>query len=280
MSYRLVVDTACDLTKQMERDMNVLSVPFKITVGDVEHVDNDDLDMRAYLDEMKASPDPIRTSCPSPYDYVEKLKECEEENIFILTISSKLSGSHNSAEVAKEEFLKENPNKRVYVFDSESASAGETSVALEIYKKMGEDSSFEEKVKEVNEFISENRTFFILESLDNLIKNGRIKKTAGLIANVLNIRPIMKAEYGEISLFEMNRGFKKSLSKLATSIGKKSSDFSKSTLVISHVDAIEKAKEFEKKVRELYNFKEIITLQARGLSSGYADNGGIIIGFK
>ncbi|RVU53912.1 DegV family protein [Anaerosphaera multitolerans] len=280
MDYRLIVDTACDLTKEMEEDYKILSVPFKIDIDEREYVDDENLDIDGFLNAMKNSPNPIRTSCPAPFDYLEKMKECEEEIILILTISSKLSGSYNSAIVARDEYLEECPNSKVFVLDSKSAAAGETLVALEILSVMSEEGTVEEKIEKIEKYIDNNHTFFILESLDNLIKNGRIKKTAGLIANVLNIRPIMVAEDGEISLYEMNRGFKKSLTKLATAIGKFGDDFSNRTLVISHVDAIEKAKDFEKRVKELYNFGKILILQSRGLSSGYADNGGIVIGFN
>lgn len=277
--YRLIVDSACDLTKEMEMDMNILSVPFKIDVDDIEYVDNENLDMENFLNAMKSSPNPIRTSTPSIFDYLEKLRECEEDNIFILTISDKLSGSYNIAMMAKDEFMKECPDKKVHIFDSKSASAGETIVALEIYEVMKEDSSFEQKVDKITNFINENKTFFILESLDNLMKNGRIKKSAGLIVNVLNIKPIMTTDNGEIVPYEMHRGFKKSLSTLAVVVGKTAKDFSNKTLVISHVDAVDKAREFEKKIRASYNFKNIIILHTKGLASGYADNGGIVIGF-
>ncbi|WP_036729631.1 DegV family protein [Peptoniphilus mikwangii] len=278
MDYRIVVDTGCDITEEMEREMNILSVPFKITVDDVEFVDDENINLDEFLDSMIKSNNPIRTSCPSPYDYLEKLNKCEEKNIFVVTISSKVSGSYNSAVIAKNDYVSEHPDKNVFIVDSKSASAGQTSVVLKLWEIINEASSFEEKTKKITTEVDNNKTFFILESLDNLIKNGRIKKTAGLIANILNIRPIMTTDDGDICLFEMNRGFKKSLSKLANAIGNVASNLEEKVLVISHVDALEKAKDLEKKVRELYKIKDVIIIHTRGLSSGYADNGGIVIG--
>ena len=279
MSYKLIVDSGCDLTMEMEKEMNIGTVPFKIAVDDKEFIDDENFNMDLFLKTMKESSNPIKTSCPAPFDYEEAAEEFSEDEIFILTISSKLSGSYNSANIAKNQILAKNPKAKVHVFDSKTASAGETCIALKINEFINMGLEFEEIIKRTDEEIAKLKTFFILENLDNLIKNGRIKKTAGLIANVLNIRPIMIGENGEISLFEMNRGFKKSLSKLADALGNVADDFENRTLVISHVNGLEKAEEFEKKVRSLYNFKDIKIIHTKGLSSGYADNGGIVIAF-
>ena len=278
MSFKIIIDSGSDLDREMEEHMNISTVPFKIDVNGKEYIDNEEFNMPDFLATMKASSEPIRTACPAPFDYEKALEEAEEDSIFVVTISSKLSGSYNSANIAKNA-VEEKSGKKIHVFDSKSASAGETCVVIKIQECIEKGMSFEETVETVENFINEMKTFFILESLDNLIKNGRIKKTAGLIANVLNIRPIMIGVQGEISLFEMNRGFKKSLSKLADALGTVCSNFEERTLVISHVDALDKAMDFKKKVESLYNFKDIIVVHTRGLSSGYADNGGIVVAF-
>lgn len=279
MSYKLIVDSGCDLTTEMEKEMNISTIPFKIAVDDKEFIDDENFNMDLFLDTMKNSSNPIKTSCPSPFDYESEVEKASEDEIFILTISSKLSGSYNSANIAKNQILEKDPKKKVHVFDSKTASAGETCIALKINEFIKNGLGFDEIVEKTENEIDKLKTFFILENLDNLIKNGRIKKTAGLIANVLNIRPIMIGENGEISLFEMNRGFKKSLSKLADALGNVVDDIEDRTLVISHVNGLEKAEEFEKKVRSLYNFKDIKIIHTKGLASGYADNGGIVIAF-
>lgn len=279
MSYKILVDSGCDLTPVMEKEMNVGNIPFKITVDDREFIDDENFNMELFLESMKESSGPIKTSCPAPYDYEQAIEESVEDEVFIVTISSKLSGSYNSANIAKNVMMEKYPQKKIHVFDSKSASAGETCIAIKIYELIQAGKNFDEIVEEVENKINGLKTFFILESLDNLIKNGRIKKTAGLIANVLNIRPIMIGVQGEISLFEMNRGFKKSLSKLADAIGNVGENLEEKTLVISHANGLEKAEEFKKKVSLLYNFKEILVIHTKGLSTGYADNGGIVVAF-
>ncbi|CDZ75492.1 putative DegV family protein [Peptoniphilus sp. ING2-D1G] len=279
MKYKIISDTSCDLTKEMQEKINLSYVPFKITVDSKEFIDDDNLNVRELIDTMVASDNPIKTACPSPFEYLKVFKEAEEDNIFVVTISQKLSGSYNSAKVAEEEFKKEFPNKKIYIADSKSASAGQTSVVYKLVKILENEEDFENAIEKINKTVDDNKTFFILESLENLIKNGRIKKTTGLIANILNIRPIMEEIDGEIALFEMNRGFTRSLSKLANALGNICDNMEERVLFISHVAGLEKAKFFKEKVEKLYDFKDIIIIHTKGLASGYADNGGIVIGF-
>lgn len=278
MNYRIISDTSCDINEELEKELRVLLVPFKIDIEGVENVDDKNLDINDFIEQMRKTQNPIKSACPSPFDYLEKLEECEENTLLIVTISSKLSGSHNSAMIAKTEFEKEHPNKKVYIIDSKSASAGQLSVLLQAHKIMEQDKSIEDKISEIENAVDRNHTFFILESLDNLVKNGRIKKTAGLIANALNIRPTMTSINGEIEIHEINRGFKKSLMKLAKELGTIVDDIEERILVISHVDALEKAQLLAEKAREVCKFKDVLIVHTKGLATGYADIGGIVVG--
>ena len=178
MDYKIVADSSCDLNQDLEQRLDIKLVPFKIDIDERSFIDNKDLDIEDFKKTMKASPNPIRTSCPSPGDFVEEYKK--SENVFVVTISAALSGTYNSAELAKDMMLEEDPNKFVYVFDSKSASIGETLTALKIDELIKKGLSNTEIVEKVEAYIDETTTYFISESLDNLIKNGRISKTKGL----------------------------------------------------------------------------------------------------
>lgn len=280
MDYKIISDSSCDLTKEYEKKLDIDFVPFKIDVEDKTFVDDDDLDVQYFIQEMVKSKEAIKTSCPSPNEYLEAMKKYAHlKGIFLLTISSKLSGSYNAAMTAVNIFKSENPDTKVHIFDTKSASAGQTNIAIKIKEIIDTGIDFDEIVKKGEAFIDELHTFFVLESLDNLLKNGRIKKTTGLIANMLNIKLVMRAVDGEIELYEMNRGFKKALSKMAETVEKFGGNVEEKRLTISHVNALEKAKLLEEKIREKYNFKEIIITPTKGLASGYAYDGGIVIGY-
>lgn len=277
--FKIISDSSCDLTKEEINDLDVSYVPFKITIDGKEFIDDYDFNLNDFLTDMENTKNPITTSCPSPFDYMEEIEKNKDRDIYLVTISSKLSGSFNAAQVAAKEAKEKYPDINIGLIDSKSASAGQTRLVLKLLEYLKENNSFEETMDKITKYIDSQITMFVLESMQNLIKNGRIKKSAGLIANVLNIRPIMMSNDGEIELYEMNRGMKKSLDKLMLAIGKLNKNKENGVLSISHVNAKERAESFAQKAKELYNFKDIVVRQTNGLSAGYADVGGIVIAF-
>lgn len=280
MKFKILADSCCDLNEERKKKLKISLVPFKIDVDDKSFIDDENLDTNKLIEAMKASPNPIKTSCPSPGDYLERYRDADVDNIYVITISKNLSGSYNSAVLSKNILEKDEPHKRVHVFDSKSASVGETLVALKIHELIEEKFSHSEIVEKVEKYIKEMKTFFILESLDNLIKNGRISKTKGLIANVLNLKPIMGSDGdGNIELVESVRGTKKAFKRLVELIGEKGEKLEEKVLAISHANALEKALELKEEIKQRYNFKDIILVKQAGLSTAYANEGGIILVF-
>lgn len=278
--YGIVADTSCETSESITEKYGVVFASFKIDVDHVTYADDENLDLDAYIDHMNSSPNPIKTACPSPGEFKAALEEADAEELFIITISSKLSGSYESAMVARDMFLEEHPERKVHVIDSKSAVSGETNVYIKLTKLMDEGFAFEEIVEEITKFVDNSRTLFVLEDLNNLIKNGRIKKTAGLIANMLSIKPVMRATDGEIELHELSRGINNSLDKMVKSIGTFVQDTAGKTIVIAHVRAPEKVERVVENIKKLYEFSVIEVVHARGLSSGYAADKGIVIAFE
>lgn len=278
MSYKIVADSSCDLNDDLKQKLNIVHVPFNISVDEQKFIDNQNLSVDNLIKAMKKSPNPIKTSCPSPGDFASEY--IDTENIFAVTISSKLSGAYNSAVLAKEMVKESNPEKYIHVFDSKSASIGETLIAIKIQELINQKLENLDIVEKVEKYISEMKTFFILENLDNLIKNGRISKTKGLIANVLNLKPIMGDDGdGNIKLIENNRGTKKAFKRLVELIGETGEKIEEKILGIAHVNALEKAESLKKEIEKLYNFKDIVLVKTGGLSTAYANDGGIILVF-
>lgn len=279
MTYRIITDTGCDLSSNFKDQINIDFIPFHLAIGDNNYMDSDELNTDEFLSLMTASSSPIKSACPSPDDFLSALEKAHEDNIFLVTISSKLSGSYNSAKIAVDEYKEKNKDKNIHLVDSKSASAGQSSLVLKIADICQSEKDFDSMVKRVEEAVESNHTYFILERFDNLVKNGRMPRLGKKIAGLLNIKPIMKGSDGDISLHEINRGVKKSMNHLVKQIGKDTNIFSDKTLVISHIDAMDKASFIREKLEELYDFKKILILRARGLATVYADKGGIVIGF-
>ncbi|MBU5669427.1 DegV family protein [Peptoniphilus sp. MSJ-1] len=276
--YKIISDSSCDLTKKEIVEMNIEYVPFIIEVDGVEYKDDNNLNIEGYLGKMENSKNPIKTACPSPYDYLNVIERNLDKDIYILTISSKLSGSYNSAKVAEKEAKEKHPDIKIHVIDSKSASAGQTRIALKMLEVLKEN-DFDSTIKIIEEFVDNQKTMFVLESLQNLIKNGRIKKTTGLLANVLNIRPIMIANNGEIEPYEISRGTKKSLDKMAKAIGSLKNEKDLDIVTISYVRNKERAEKLGENIKELYKNVKVHIRHTNGLSSGYADLGGIVIAY-
>lgn len=276
--YAIIADTSCETTEEMRKDYGLTYASFKIDIDNKTYVDDDNLDLDAYIEHMNKSPNPIKTACPSPGEFKEALEENKDaDELFIITISKKLSGTYDSATLARNMFIEENPDKKVYVIDSKSAVAGETNVYLELVKLLDQNIQFEEIVEKITEFVDNMRTLFVLEDLSNLIKNGRMSRPAGMIANMLSIKPVMTANDGEIELHELSRGINNSLNKMVKAVGTFVEDTLDKTIVISHVRAPEKVEKIIEGIKSAYDFAKIEVIQARGLSSGYAADKGIVI---
>ena len=278
MTCKIVADSSCDLNDDLKGKLNISLVPFKIDVDEESFIDNANIDVARLIKSMKNSPNPVKTSCPSPGDFAKEYEK--HDDIFAVTISSKLSGTYNSALLAKQMAEEKEPKKFIHVFDSKSASVGETLVSIKIQELIDQSLSNLEIVDKVEKYIKEMKTFFILENLDNLIKNGRISKTKGLIASVLNLKPIMGDDGdGNIDLIENNRGTKKAFKRVVEIIGETGEKLEEKILGIAHVDALERAENLKNEIEGLYNFKDIILVKTAGLSTAYANDGGIVLVF-
>ena len=175
MSFKIVVDSCCDLTPQMRRDPCFVKVPLTIHSNGSVFVDDDTLDQADLLWAMKQSPEAPSTACPSPQAYLDAFQG-EEQDIYVVTLSALLSGSHNSAEQARVLMEEEEPERNIYVFNSCSAASGEVLIALKIQELASSGMPFKRVIREVEQYIYQMQTLFVLESLENLRKNGRLTK--------------------------------------------------------------------------------------------------------
>jgi DegV family protein with EDD domain len=277
MSIKIIADSCCDLSEQMEKEIKVDIAPLVLYLKDKSFVDDENLDVKQYIKEMAQCEVSPKTACPSPQDYMKKFEG--EESVFVVTLSSALSGSYNSAVLARNLFLDEVGNKFIHVFDSLSASVGETLVVQKIHELSKLNKSEFEIVDKVSAYIKEMKTFFLLESLEHLAKAGRLSPLVAKVASVFSIKPIMVGDEGNIKLYEKVRGYKKAFMRLIETIGEKGKDFEDKVLGIAHCNCLDRALQFKEEVLKRYNFKDIVIVEMGGLSSTYADDGGIVIAF-
>lgn len=277
MPFKVIADSSCEVPQSHQDRCPVVTVPFKLYIDNEEIVDDANLDVVEFIDKMVKSSTLPRTACPSPVDFQAHFHESEP--CFVVTISSKLSGTHNSAMLAKSMHEEKHPNHLVHIFDSKSASVGELLVALKVNEMAKLNFNPNEIIQQVTEYIDNMKTFFIAESLDNLMKNGRISRFKGTLASVLNIKPIMGADNGEIVLMDKARGSAKAFARMVELIVENAKQAEDKILAISHVNNPERANWLKAEIEKVCRFKEVIVVQTGGLSSLYCDNQGIIVAF-
>lgn len=271
---QLIVDTSCELNDNMIDQMELCYVPFVITMGNRVFVDDLNLDMEDFFHTMKNTNDTIRTACPSPDDFYRVMKGDE---IFVITITSKLSGTYSSAMIAKQMYLEENPNAKVHVFDSASAVSGESGIALFINDLAKEGKEFKEIVRETEEMMKRSVTVIALSSLTNLARNGRMPKFAGKLSRVLNIKLIARAKDGKILPISIEKGVKRTINTVVEKCKNLCDMTLKCQIVISHANQIDMAEAIKAKISEIFPSRKINITGMKGLSSTYAEEGGIVV---
>lgn len=277
MRYKIVVDSCCELPESFKTDMRFEIVPLTLIVGDLyEKEDDRDFDQREFLNAVAACPECPKSACPSPERYL-KAYETEAERVYVVTLSSKLSGSYNSAVLGKNLYHEKYGAKDICVIDSKSASCGETQIVYKIMELEEQGKSFEEVTGQVEQFVSGMNTYFVLENLDTLRKNGRLSGVKALVASTLNIKPVMGADDGSIIQLGQGIGMKKALTRLADTAVEEVVDSASRRLMITHCSNPRAAECVRRHIEEKLHFKETLILDTAGVSSMYANEGGVIV---
>lgn len=279
MGFKIVVDSCCDLTGQMLKDPHFVKVPLTIRSNGSSFIDNETFDQADLLWAMKQSDDAPATACPSPQSYLDAYQGLEDEDVYVVTLSALLSGSHNSAEQAKLLMEEDHPNKNVYVFNSCSASSGEVLVALKVRELAESGAPFKHVVREVEQFIYQMQTMFVLETLENLRKNGRLTRLQSVITGALKIKLLMAATpEGEICKLGQMLSMKQALSKMVDHMANDPAHAGR-TLAICHCNCLDRAFQVKAMAEQRCKFAHILILEAGGITSVYANDGGIVTAY-
>lgn len=276
MSYRIVGDSCLDLTKEMREDSRFQIVPLTLQVDDTLIIDDERFDQAEFLKLVRESKECPKTACPSPEAF-KKAYECEEEDVYVLTLSSHLSGSYNSAMVGKNLYEEEHGHKNILVIDSESASSGEVNLAMAIGEMYEKGMDFEEVSKRILEMRDQQKTYFVLDSLEYLRKNGRLTGLQAFFATALNIKPVMGADHGVIIKLDQARGVGKAFSRMCEIAVRERGNDNEMCAVVAHCNAPERARQVKEELERLGLNREIVITETAGVASLYAGDGGIIL---
>lgn len=277
MTYKIIGDSCLDLTEELKKDPHFQMIPLTLQVDDVQVIDDDTFDQKAFLDLVKKGKDCPKTACPSPERFKEAF-ECDAEAVFVVTLSSHLSGSHNAAVVGKEIYEEEHgADKHIAIIDSLSASSGELNVALKIQELCEAGLEFDEVVKQAERYRDDMQTYFVLESLDYLRKNGRLTGLQAFFATTLNIKPIMAGDRGVIVKLEQARGMNKALERMTDIAVAQGGDTSGKRLIIAHCNNEARAEQVKEIMCGKASFRDVVITNTAGVATVYAGDGGIVL---
>ncbi len=282
MAIKLITDGSCDLPQDIFEKYDIEVVPLTVSFGDRHFKTGAEIDSQTFYRMMREEEDFPRSASPSPQDFLDVFeKTAPADEILVLALSNALSSTYDSAMMARQMFLDEHAGRRVEVFNTNSASAGLAllvyETALEIEDGLGMDAI----VASVEERIEDTNTAFVLDTLENVIKGGRLDRVRGAIAKTLNIKLLMKAaDEGDLEVVEKVRGNKKAMRRFVEQIGEYGKNFEKKVLALAHSNCEEKARAIVEEIQKQYNFKEVIISEIGPLIGTYAGEGGLVIGYR
>ncbi|EGG92739.1 hypothetical protein HMPREF0491_00036 [Lachnospiraceae oral taxon 107 str. F0167] len=277
MTYRLIGDSCSDLDENLKKNENIRIVPLTLEIGDYQVIDDDKFNQKDFIKRMAESKVGAKSACPSPEAFKEAM-ECDTDMIFVVTLSDHLSGSYQSAEIGKNLYEEEYEKKDILVLSSKSASAGQYRLMLELEKLCEQGLKFEEISKRITKLRDEMKTYFVLESLDTLRKNGRLSAVTAFIASALNIKPIMGAVDGVIVKKDQQRGMQKALIKMVELAIEEAGENTKEKIVcITHINNEERGEYVANLFRDCNKFKDVKLVNGAGVATMYAGDGGIVL---
>lgn len=278
MSFKIIVDSCCDLTPAQLREECFVKVPLTIRVGNHTIVDDDTFDQGELLWRMKESETAPQSACPSPMQYLEAF-DCGADDLYVVTLSALLSGSHNAAAQARSIWLEDHPGANVHIFNSCSASAGEVLVALKIQELAQSGMDFTTVVDQVSRYINEMQTYFVLETLDTLRKAGRLNRVQSIVTSTLRIKLLMGATpEGEICKKGQAMSVKQALNKMVALMADDLKHVGK-RLSIVHCNCLERAFYVKELAMKQCRFDEILVSDTGGIATMYANDGGVIVAY-
>ena len=278
MSFHIVCDSCTDLTEEDLKKGCYTLVPLTLLVDGEEIIDDETFDQADFLAKVAASKESVKSACPAPESYMEAYSKADD--IYVVTLSAELSGSYNSAVLGKNLYEEENGTKNIHVVNSRGAATTQVLIARKLNEYASQGMPFEEVVDKIEEYTTSLRSYFVLETLEVLRKNGRLSRLSATIAGALNIKPVMiGTRDGVIQKAAQARGMKKALAKMVEHMGSEGRDLTRRQFVISHCNCYERAVYVKELIKKHLHAEDVDIVDTKGVSSLYACDGGIIVSY-
>lgn len=256
---KIITDSTADIPSELLEELNIGVVPLKVHLKGETYIDGVTIQPSEFYKLLQESDELPTTSQPSPVDFVEKYREAKEagyEEIISIHLSSALSGTYQSAMLAKS-MVEDEVN--VEVIDSKGASYDFGIIVVEAARAAQAGRSLEECVALVNRLIKESYVLFLVDTLDYLLKGGRIGKASAVVGSLLNIKPILSlSDEGEVYPVEKVRGKSKAVERVFQLVGENLPSGPVRAAVM-HSEAPEEAKKWADRLSDTFGVKDLIT---------------------
>ncbi|MEG0842849.1 MAG: DegV family protein [Romboutsia sp.] len=275
-NIKIITDGSCDFPQEILDRVNPDVVGINVSFGEESYIGGIDIDEETFYAKMKGSKELPKTSSPSPDRFLE-LYNCEEKEILVFTLTSKLSSTYSNAILAKTMYLEEHPEKRIEVVDSQSGSIG-VSLMISKCNDFIEQGKTMDEVLAYIEQIKKDMVFFgTLDTLENAVKGGRVNPIAGKLINALNFKVIIRIEDGLVKPIDKARGEGNSLKKLLEYVNNNIANSNDKSLIIGHANCYEKALKIKKYIEENYSIKEILIAGIGPIMGTFTSEGAILV---
>ena len=275
-NIKLITDGSCDLSQEIIEKGKVEIVDVMVSFDDKSYSTRTDITIPQFYEMMREYKELPKTSCPSPNQFLEAF-DCEQDNIIVLCLTSKLSGIYNSAVLAKNMYEEEHGNKkRIEIIDSTTGSIGQALLVSKVANMIDEDKTMDEIVNTIEKLKHEVVFYGALHTLENAIKGGRINAIAGKIIGALNLKAIVQITDGLVKPMDKARGDKNSINKVIDYIKNNVHNTSATKLAIGHANCIEKAIKIKEALENYHNFEEIHIMEVGPSMGVYTSEGAVL----
>ena len=272
---KIITDGSCDLSHEVLNKFNINVVPLGVSFGEEHYTAGVDIDNKEFYAKMKDSKELPKTFCPSPENFCKEY-QCEEDKIIVIALSSKLSGTYNSASLARDLYLSEHKEKDIRVIDSMTGSIGAGLLLIKAAKMISEGKDIDEIVEAI-ENLKEKISFYgTLETLENAIKGGRINPLAGKIIGALNFKAIVQIKDGVVKPIDKARGESNSIKKVANYITSNIEDTKDKILCLMHANCPEKAHKLLSIIEKTHKFDEVYISEVGPVMGTYTSEGAVL----
>lgn len=277
MKTKIITDSGANTFVSSINQVDHRNVPLTIRAGSMSWLDNGKLNLPKFIATLKNTKEHTSTACPSVQDWLDSFASADQ--IFVLTITSALSGTYNSALQAAKIFTEAHPEVKIHIFDTRSAGPQIRLLAEDVAKMVNDDLNFDQIVETLKYRIHQTDLLFILENLDNLANNGRINPAIARIAHALKLNIYGTAnDAGKFEMLGKAHGGKKIFAKMVKVM--KKSGYCGGKVLIDYVGTKEKAEKMKQAVLNEFPAAKVSLSECGGLCTYYAEDNGLMIGYE